>query len=63
MWDRHYIVNYKATGPRGQQFRSSTYFIKNTEGTLVGLMCLNIAAADMDLKAPPAVVEKLESFA
>lgn len=49
--DRHYIVNYKATGPRGQQFRSSTYFIKNTEGTLVGLMCLNIDITHMEVAA------------
>ncbi|GAA0134073.1 PAS domain-containing protein [Paenibacillus sp. YSY-4.3] len=49
--DRQYIVNYKATGSRGQQFRSSTYFIKNTEGTLVGLMCLNIDITHMEVAA------------
>jgi len=49
--DRHYIVNYKATGARGQQFRSSTYFIKDAEGTLTGLMCLNIDITHMEVAA------------
>ncbi|WP_055108532.1 helix-turn-helix transcriptional regulator [Paenibacillus ihumii] len=49
--DRQYIVNYEATGPRGQKFRSSTYFIKDEEGKLVGLMCLNIDITYMEVAA------------
>ncbi|MNJ38673.1 YheO-like PAS domain protein [compost metagenome] len=49
--ERQYIVNYQATGPRGQKYRSSTYFIKDTEGKLAGLMCLNIDITHMEIAA------------
>lgn len=49
--DQEYIVNYKATGPLGQKFRSSTYFIKDTQGKLVGLMCLNIDITHVEVAA------------
>lgn len=49
--ERQYIVNYQATGPRGQKYRSSTYFIKDAEGKLAGLMCLNIDITHMEIAA------------
>lgn len=49
--DKQYIVNYKASGSLGQKFRSSTYFIKDSQGKLVGLMCLNIDISHMEVAA------------
>ncbi|GIP51193.1 helix-turn-helix transcriptional regulator [Paenibacillus vini] len=46
-----FIANYKATGKFGQNFRSSTYFIKNDDQELVGLMCLNIDVTHMEVAA------------
>ena len=49
--EEQFIANYKASGARGQTFRSSTYFIKNGSGELVGLMCLNIDITHMEVAA------------
>jgi len=49
--EEQFIANYKASGPRGQTFRSATYFIKDRSGGLVGLMCLNIDVTHMDVAA------------
>lgn len=46
-----FIANYKASGKFGQSFRSSTFFIKNDEQELVGLMCLNIDVTHMEVAA------------
>lgn len=46
-----YIANYRASGKMGQSFRSSTYFIKNDQDKLVGLLCLNIDVTHMEVAA------------
>lgn len=49
--EQPFIANYKASSAKGQNFRSSTYFIKNNEGQLIGLMCLNIDITHMEIAA------------
>ncbi|MFS0782764.1 transcriptional regulator [Bacillus sp. 1P06AnD] len=36
-----YVANYKAVGKDGRVFRSSSYFIKDEKGQLVGMLCVN----------------------
>jgi predicted transcriptional regulator YheO len=36
-----YLTNYKALGPDGKEFFSSTYFIKNMQGEKIGAICIN----------------------
>lgn len=38
---RDYVVNYIGKMPDGKEFSSSTYFIKDKEGNLLGLLCIN----------------------
>lgn len=42
--EKDHVVNYVGEGPRGKKFRSSTMFIKDLEGKLVGLLCINFDA-------------------
>lgn len=49
--EEQFIANYKASGKMGQSFRSSTFFIKNDDNELVGLMCLNIDITHMEAAA------------
>ncbi|WP_438349402.1 helix-turn-helix transcriptional regulator [Paenibacillus sp. FA6] len=49
--EQQFISNYKGKGSLGQTFRSSTYFIKNESGVLVGMMCLNIDVTHLDTAA------------
>lgn len=35
-----YMVNYNGSS-KGRNFLSSTYFIKNSSGTLIGMLCIN----------------------
>ncbi len=37
----HYVTNYQGKGSTGHTFRSSSYFIKDEAGTIVGVLCLN----------------------
>lgn len=39
--DSEYVSGYKGTAGN-HRFRSSTYFIKNRENTLIGLLCINV---------------------
>jgi predicted transcriptional regulator YheO len=39
--DQSSITNYKATGHK-RDFRSSSYFIKNFKGDIIGVLCVNI---------------------
>ncbi len=39
-----YVADYVGEGPRGKKFRSSTLFIKDREGQLQGLLCINFDA-------------------
>lgn len=40
--DKHYSVNTKNVLSNGRALRSSTYFIKDEAGELIGTMCINI---------------------
>jgi len=42
--NKDYVVDYVGEGPRGKKFRSSTLFIKDHEGQLQGLLCINFDA-------------------
>lgn len=42
--EKDFVVNYVGEGPRNKKFRSSTMFIKNHEGQLQGLLCINFDA-------------------
>jgi len=37
-----YISNYKAINTKGEIFKSSTFFIKNSKKEVIGLLCVNI---------------------
>lgn len=39
-----YVVNYVGEGPEGKKFRSSTLFIRDDQGQLQGLLCINFDA-------------------
>lgn len=41
---KDHVVGYVGEGPRGKKFRSSTLFIKDREGQLQGLLCINFDA-------------------
>lgn len=41
---KDFIVNYVGEGPKGKKFSSSTMFIKDHEGQLQGLLCINFDA-------------------
>jgi len=49
--ESNYIANYEAKGPNGQTYRSSTYYIKDEQAQLVGLMCLNIDITHLEVAA------------
>ncbi|WP_209559642.1 transcriptional regulator [Frigoribacterium sp. PvP032] len=40
--DRDYLANYLAESRTGGTFRSSTFFIRDASGDVVGMLCLNI---------------------
>lgn len=42
--EKEFITGYVGAGPRGKKFRSSTLFIKDKEGQLQGLLCINFDA-------------------
>lgn len=53
---KDHVVDYVGEGPRGKKFRSSTLFIKNREGQLEGLLCINFDA-DSYLKVAKDVLK------
>jgi predicted transcriptional regulator YheO len=40
--DRDFLANYLAESRTGGTFRSSTFFIRDAEGEVVGMLCVNI---------------------
>lgn len=40
--NQSYVANYTTVTNTGKKLRSATYFIKNEEGDLLGLLCINI---------------------
>ncbi len=65
--DKNYVTNYRGISATGKVVRSSTYFIKDDRGIVVGMLCINI---DIDkyvqlknhldgiLKLPEEIFEK-----
>lgn len=39
--NKDFVANYKASG-KGKTFRSSSYFIKNDDDEIIGVLCVNI---------------------
>mgnify|MGYP000886503249 FL=1 len=37
-----YLLNYPSKTPDGKELRASTFFIKNDEGKIIGMLCVNI---------------------
>jgi predicted transcriptional regulator YheO len=42
--EKDFVTDYVGEGPRGKKFRSSTLFIKDSEGQIQGLLCINFDA-------------------
>jgi predicted transcriptional regulator YheO len=40
--DVEYLANYLAESAAGVRFRSSTFFIRDADGAVIGLLCINI---------------------
>lgn len=47
--DRSFVTNYYGKTEDGKVLRSSTYFIRNPEGAIVGLLCINVDITEMYL--------------
>lgn len=45
--DRNYIDNYKAVTKNNKILRSASYFIKDDNGELIGMICVNVDVTDM----------------
>lgn len=39
--EKPFICNYKGVSKNGKQIRSSTFFIRNEEGKIIGMLCIN----------------------
>jgi len=46
--DKNFITNYDGYGQKNKVFSSSTYFIKNDVGELIGLICVNNDLTDIN---------------
>lgn len=44
--EQDFVMNYKSLSQDGKLLRSSSYFIKDTEGNLVGMLCVNVNISD-----------------
>ncbi|MBE1554724.1 helix-turn-helix transcriptional regulator [Sporosarcina limicola] len=42
-----HITNYKSTLPDGRICRSSSYYIKDNEDKLIGILCINVLVSDL----------------
>ena len=58
--DTNYLVNYRGVSKKGDFLKSSTYFIKNSDGYLEGLICINTNVSDYI--AVKHLLEELSSF-
>lgn len=52
-----FLLNYPSTAKNGKPLRSSTFFIKDSDGRLIGMLCINI-----DLTTPLAAKKFIDSF-
>lgn len=55
--EKTYLTNYKSKGKDGKRFRSSSFFIKNDVGEMIGMICVNI-----DYSEEIILQDKLDSF-
>lgn len=46
--DKNYITKYISKTKNGNKFCSSTYFIKNKDGKIIGFLCININTGKFD---------------
>jgi len=53
----NFLLNYPSKSPDGKELRASTYFIKDDEDKLVGMLCINI-----DLTGPLAAKNFIDAF-
>lgn len=44
--EQDFVMNYKSLSQDGKLLRSSSYFIKDPEGNLVGMLCVNVNISD-----------------
>jgi predicted transcriptional regulator YheO len=54
---RNYISNYKGYSKNGEKFRSSTFFIRDIDDNLIGMLCIN-----SDLSAIDKLVDAVQSI-
>ncbi len=54
---RDYVANYSGKSLENHEFRCATYFIKNPEDQLIGLLCVNVLVDGLR-----EVIELLESY-
>ena len=45
---KDYVTNYKSLSNSGKVLRSSSYFIKDDDGTLIGMLCINVNISDYE---------------
>ena len=53
----NYLSNYKSKAGEGKKFKSSSYFIKDDNGDLLGMICVNI-----DYTSEIVMINKLNDF-
>ena len=45
--DKHFICNYESVGKSKKPFRSSSYFIKDEQNEIIGMICVNVDLSDL----------------
>lgn len=45
--DKHFICNYESVGKSKKMFRSSSYFIKDEQNEIIGMVCVNVDLTDL----------------
>lgn len=45
---KDYVTNYKSLSNSGKVLRSSSYFIKDDDETLIGMLCINVNISDYE---------------
>ncbi len=55
--DQDYVINNMEKALQGKDIRSNTYFIKDSSGKMIGMLCVNL-----DISAPLALRKMLEDL-
>lgn len=45
--DKHFICNYESVGKGKKPFRSSSYFLKDEQNEIIGMICVNVDLTDL----------------